>query len=309
MAKQADGRRAWTRRAGMLALALVLAGLSMGRPDISAGQSGGGVAVVEARGADYDTDCEADFTHFTRYSYVVEGLELSAIRVTGTYMLSGAGGRFSVVDDDGFFTFAAVHGRWMSTGLFHNDRNPDGYRVGGSVPKSDLRLLKAAAEVGLDYYDYIHRKYVTPRPGQSAAAFQSFRDQITDRRRFFEKARLLVDKTLAQPGSSANPNVEVRYLYEYRQLFFFLERFMNPLSVAQYADLDRPGKLHRLCQAGEANPAVGQVVCSRDFLTGERRHDRREARRFCPKGIAFRQFAGLCDSRLGESCRMGKPAT
>lgn len=255
-----------------------------------------------SRPTEPDSDCSVNIQHLTKYGYSSNGSGFLAIRATGTYRIGNKVGKFSIIDDDGLFTLAAVVNRWQSQGLLNTDSQTEKL-----YPYSDFSLALEAADLGNRYYRNISPAYSLRRQGESQKDYQARQDQLADRWRYTKE----VGQYARSKIEAASPNTN--FPADINQTAFtmatFLERFANPLSVAVYTDLEQPGRLLRLCQPNDTTPGssnllLGTLMCSREFLLNSRRDES-----ICAKGVLFSPLPKLCDASAGENCAFGAPKT
>ncbi len=244
--------------------------------------------------------CQVAWTGMTRFTYD-EGRG-SAVVLRGSHSLGGPT-TFGVTDDDGFLTLAVLLNQWRADGRAAANATE---RV--TLRRDELELALQAARIGLAYQAGVVR-------GMGGAA--SDEDGDSDARSALERQeymRLTVAElrrliALASPSGVTVPKGFIRARFAET-----LERFApgaaNSMEV-YYFDYGDGQTASQFCRPGQKNRLVGEVLCSRNFVTGAAR-----AGTPCPDGVALNDLAAapVCEGVLeggklvdGACARLGAP--
>ncbi len=227
--------------------------------------------------------CQVAFTGMTRFTYD-EGRG-SAVVLRGRHSLGGDT-PFGVTDDDGYLTLAVLLNQWRSDGrAAKNDTD----RV--TLRRNELELALQAAKIGLAYQaNVIRERGGAAAEGEDADGAGALERQEYMRTTVAELRRLIA---LAGPGGVIVPKGFIRARFGDR-----IERFApgaaNPLEV-YYFDYDDTQTASQFCRPGQKNRLVGEVLCSRNFVTGAARVGTP-----CSDGVALNDLAAtpVCEGAV-----------
>lgn len=228
--------------------------------------------------------CQVTWTGMTRFTYD-EG-KGAAVVLRGSHSLGGPT-TFGVTDDDGFLTLAVLVNQWRADG--RAAANETG-RV--SLRRNELELALQAAKVGLAYQAGVVRDMGGAASDQDGDADgkAALERQEYMRTTVAEVRRLIA---LSSPAGVTVPKGFIR-----KRFADTLERFApaaaDPLEV-YYFDYDDTQTASQFCRPGQKNRLVGEVLCSRSFVTGAMR-----AGTPCPDGVAFNDLAAtpVCEGAV-----------
>lgn len=252
------------------------------------------------RPSEPDSDCSVQFQHLTKYAYSTSTADYTAIRLTGTYRMGKNAGKFSIIDDDGLVTMAALASRWQSLGQLNGNTD-----TGTRIARADFELMAEAGDMGGRYYRNLSKSFAARKQGESEDQYATRQRSFTERWNYLDKVSTYAKSKM----SSAPQSAEIWLLMSDlgHSVVTFLERFNNPQEKARYVDIERPNQFFYLCNAGKADPGmsnivVGSLLCNREFLLHTRRDER-----VCAKGVLFSPFPKLCDTTAGKTCAFGGP--
>lgn len=200
--------------------------------------------------------------------------KLSATVIRGSYE-GPSTADFTIMDDDGFLTLAILVNQWQSDGRAQaNLTGPVTLR------KAELELALRAARIGTAYQASLLR-----------GAGEGLEEDPSEYEGRQEALRLLSADLRGLIAKAGAGSVSVRTGFIRDRLAVMLERLApgaaKPIR-AYYIDPAKPDEAHPFCDPKAPNALVGQILCSRNFLTGAQR-----STSACPGGVTFTDLAAL----------------
>lgn len=182
---------------------------------------------------------------------------------------------FTLMDDDGFLTLAILASQWQSDG-----RAQANLTAPVTLRKAELELAMRAARIGTAYQASLLRGDQTgldQEPAEYEARQEFFRVLAADLRGLIARAG---------PGGVIVPAGFIRDRFGTT-----LERLApgSPRRIhTYYIDPAKPDEAHPFCDPKAPNALVGQILCSRNFVTGAQRTGSA-----CPGGVSFNDLAAI----------------
>lgn len=221
--------------------------------------------------------CNVTYTEIKDVSYGPAEDNLHGILIKGQHNApAGAGTKsFEVLDLDGFLVLAAIHSSWQSNLLVQANQ-----RGQVNLPMDDIKSALRVVRMGQNYFPILLRNARTANAPNMAAIETEI------------NAKLSYLRTLGAQLESWERNGGVVARNGINQFMSTgLERFAPGSSdrlYSQYRDLSLGNTPQILCNPQAQSELVGQVLCSRNFVTSAQRSPN-----FCAGGISFNRLSSL----------------
>ena len=182
--------------------------------------------------------------------------DLSALVFTGSYRGAGEAD-FTVMDDDGLLTLAILMNQWQLDGRFRTNLTAP-----VALRRTELELAQRAARIGTAYQASLLRS------GPDAGLDQD-PEEYEARQEFFRSLAAQLRGLIAKAGPNG-ATVPAGFLRD--RVGTMLERMApgaaKPIK-AYYIDPAKPDVFNPFCDPKAPNALVGQIPCSRSFVTGD----------------------------------------
>lgn len=221
--------------------------------------------------------CDVTYTEIKEVSYGAAEDSLNGILLKGQHNApAGAGTKsFEVLDLDGFLVLAAIHSSWQSNLLVQANA-----RGQVSLPMDDIKSALRVVRMGQNYFRVLLRN----ARAANAPNIAAIEAEINAKATYLSILRSQLENWESNGGNVARNGIKL-FMSE------GLERFAPGSSdrlYSQYRDLSLGNTPQILCNPEAASELVGQVLCSRNFVTSAQRSPS-----FCAGGITFNRLSSL----------------
>ncbi len=233
-----------------------------------------------------DVVCNVDFTGLEVQQYTSGSANLKKFVITGRHNAPAgeyAQTNFSVTDNDGFLTLAALHAYWQTQAsrvIEINSGFPSADVPVPTITPQELRLAREAATMGIQYYNRSREVLSAQTPPRT--------DLPQILAAIGEKLEVLIDierRVTSWEAAGRVPSGHIRAFIS-RPLERFAFNGQRELAT-QYRDGAQGDRPQMFCNPSAESQFIGRVMCNTDFAENTVRDTS-----FCGGGVTFNNRTG-----------------